>query len=752
MRLRIALLLLCVATPGFSQAVASRQVLDRVYSFSAGAVLSMNFGNLDQASPFQNLGLQAPSGSSLNIATCTVTAIGGVYCLDGQVVRQWANPLQPAVSVPVLNCATDLGVSLGKGDGCVAMTVDLTGQIWLAVKKRNSHSVYKVVRAGSGSCTTAPFCVSEPYFGRPPIVDLVPVDGDLAEVFKPCAACARQAGVMGIEERKNAVFFPDAAGQLAVVVVKATDWDLKSKELLQDISVVQLAGTTASGPVTSILATTTTGRVLTRGTTETGKARPLQGVPAACAATAEVQYGIRASSTTGIIYVSDSNCRKVTALEPNGSTFATFTALNYITELSTSIAGESYAITGLTIAPGISIDLTSCFGTTVGCALVNGPDGQPAARLLSVQLAAGSQSGATVFQIKGIPDCRQAPLLAADKRAVCAAASGVVIDSSGNAIAINAVTGALSTSLPAAALRLNVTPLLPSEVLRAFEASRLRPDGTLPPLLISRQYRAQQRTGYIFEAFFVLPQPEVFFTDTFTSEYEVGILEGLVASVNDCDAPASLIQWDVTTHVSELYPGADGTFVDTLSNIGCGSIRGAGASLSLLPYDLQVNPDTWNPDTLQYTAGNDAVFARLLQVLYRELYDVQRLYACTNADAGIGATTPAPIGSSLCATLTDRWSNGLRKLDDCIGAAFQPKSSAGNELCQAFVSQLTNYQASLPAATPPQDIANRVGELKARILTLFHLYEDRFQPSIPDNGFCRESSPPASTACPNPWT
>jgi hypothetical protein len=752
MRLRIAVLMLLCSMPGYSQVVAPRQVLDRVYSFSTGAVLNMNFGNLDTTSPYQSLGLVPPPGSSLNFTTCTVTAIGGLYCLDGQSVRRWKNPLQPASSEVVLNCQTNLGASLGKGSGCVAMTVDLKGQIWLGVKKGNSHSVYKVVPKGVGGCTMDPFCVSEPFVGRPTIVDLVAVDGDLAKNFHPCTGCA-QSGVIGIEERKNAVFFPDAAGSTATILVRATDWNLKAKELLQEITLLQLEGTSVTGPVISVLATTTLGRVLTRGTTETGAAREVLNLPArrtastnpilpaSCPGTSEAQFGIRASATTGIVYVSDRNCFQVLALEPNGSTFGGFTTLDYITDLRTSIPGEAYGVIGVTIAPGVSINLTDCSGSTTGCGIVNGPTGQVAASLLNVQLAQGSPSGATVFQIKGIPDCRLAPLLSLEKRAVCAASSGVVVGPPGtDPITIDALTGALTPNLPAAKLKLNVTPLLPDEVKLAFGASGLSTSGQLPPLLISRQYRAQQRTGYIFEAFFIVPQPNVRFQNTYNSDYKVGYLEGLATPGYNCTNPDSLIKWDVTTHVSELYPSVGGEFVDSLANVGCGSIRGAGASMSLLPYDLQVSPDTWNPVSGQITAGNDAVFARLLQDLYGELDVVQRLYACT--DPGTGA----PISASACGSLTSVWNNGKTKLDKCIAAAFQPKSSASNENCQSFVSQLTNYRNSLPAATPPQDVANRVGELKARIQTIFHLYYDRFQPSIPANGFCRETS-----ACTDPW-
>jgi hypothetical protein len=65
--------------------------------------------------------------------------------------------------------------------------------------------------------------------------------------------------------------------------------------------------------------------------------------------------------------------------------------------------------------------------------------------------------------------------------------------------------------------------------------------------------------------------------------------------------------------------------------------------------------------------------------------------------------------------------------------------------CQAFNSQMGNfvsYVQLLPACQPGQtcaDVANRRGELLARARTLLHLYNDRFLPSIPSNGFDEET-------------
>ncbi len=88
------------------------------------------------------------------------------------------------------------------------------------------------------------------------------------------------------------------------------------------------------------------------------------------------------------------------------------------------------------------------------------------------------------------------------------------------------------------------------------------PPKGLPELLISPQYHAQQRRNYHFGAIFVVPGPDVQFKDTFTGEYDVVALENATDQSLGC-TPASgsiseLINWDVTTTVSESYVSVGG--------------------------------------------------------------------------------------------------------------------------------------------------------------------------------------------------
>jgi hypothetical protein len=479
----------------------------------------------------------------------------------------------------------------------------------------------------------------------------------------------------------------------------------------------------------------------------------------------EQQYGMRASATTSIVYVSDRNYCQVLALEPDAG-FTTLVNVRVVTNniehdltLTTKDGRGTFAVIGLTVAPGIGIDLSDCVPTgpvvSATCTLINSKDGTPAATLTDVHLAANSATGATIFQVKDIPDCRYAQFFPNNnagnaKRAICATppatTPNLVIDSSGNGVIVNA-DGSLASGNPAA-MRLNVTPLLPDVVVKAFKASGLRTDGLLPPLLISKQYRAQKRTGYLFEAMFVLPQKDVVYVDTFASEFKVPELEGTSRAYNYCDnssadpARWNPNKWDIATRVSEQYESVDHNYVDALTNVGCNSIRGGLQGMSLLPYDLQVNTDTWgkkfgsSSSSPALTTDNDAVFARLVQSLVDDLGRVQNEQVCT----------PGLLTPNVCSTLSYRLSDAKHELnDECVVGSFLPVSPYTHQHpyysdCLEAIERLEQFKAALPPATLLVDTANRLGELKVRVDVILHVFRDRFLPSVPVNGFCREDN------------
>jgi hypothetical protein len=375
----------------------------------------------------------------------------------------------------------------------------------------------------------------------------------------------------------------------------------------------------------------------------------------------------------------------------------------------------------VSVAPGIVLNLADCSGE---CDYVNSPEGEAAATLRFVRLQNTGKTNMTVFQITGIPDCRYIP---DDPR--CKGKGAVV-----------------NPNDPVALWRLDVSKLLPKEVTDLFLP------GELPAMLITERYRGQA-PGYEFDAFFGLPESDVEFRDVFEGEFEVNLLADNSLGCSDplpgtTARLADLLKWDVTTTVSErfvTYGNEDVGHQDTIVNSGCGSTKVSGSRWSLYAYNLEMNPDTvTNAGNTRYLNKNDdAVFAKLVDQLYEDLYDVQTYQVCGIPPEG----TVAPVSGPVCGTLDAGWMNGRDKLTKCIGASTQPKQSSGDQNCSAFRSQLANYRSTIeaiPAALPGVDVANRIGELKARARIVEYLFVYRFLPSIPAVGFCEN---PVNTAC-----
>jgi hypothetical protein len=300
-----------------------------------------------------------------------------------------------------------------------------------------------------------------------------------------------------------------------------------------------------------------------------------------------------------------------------------------------------------------------------------------------------------------------------------------------------------------------MTPLLPQEITDLF-----LPEG-LPDMYMSRFTRGQRDNGFTFEAFFGVTEDGVVFRGTFGGEFFVEELAGAELGCVTTHPPETpvetILQWDTVSTVSERYFSTNGERVDTLTNVDCGSSKTIDGRWSLKPYNTEMTPCTWSDDPLLWqsdgscTVGgsdniDDAVFAKLLLSLYADLGDAIDQLGCNDAD--VDPAGPAPLLSETCATAQSQFANGFDKLEKCWDATQQPKQSAGDQNCQAFVSQLSGLIATLGSATPfGPDPANRVGELQARIATITHVYEDRFVPSIPANGFCEPDNPDYATGC-----
>ena len=607
---------------------------------------------------------------------------------------------------------------------------------------------------GTQQLAGKPYCAVEAFTGKYLVTRLSPVDGDAAKAFKPCADCAAQSGVLGVEDFRNILFFPaNPAIPAPIPVTGGWNTGLKLGEVLDDVSFLVFNGQS------NVLATTSLGRVLAKNTATGGGPAQAFNIPTERAAGSvkcslvPSQFAIRSASTTAAVFVADRQYCQVSALQPVAGTNITLVNLQKPAGGDLTLItkdGGNFPIFGLTVAPGMGVDLGSC---TLDCAIVNGAGGKPAAKLFDVKVVDSHKGGATIFQLKNIPDCRYVAdpdFLPADVT-LCNSLPGVIVNPPGYG------------PFPPAAQLLNATKLLSGDVLDAFSTSGV----PLPDLLISRQYRGQRGNHFRFGALFIIPTQGVKYKGILSSEYDVPALQGKVSlppgQVDPrCVPPSSqltdLLAWDVTTAVSETYLSVGGKYIDSLANVDCGSIKGEYGRLSLLPYDLEIVPDTYAPTALwpfapKLTKNNDAVFGRLASSLIDDLTYVFKELACKQADqVPLPASPVSPLPASVCASNSaarEQLALLRYKFDRCMIGAFTdkrlddalPPILRNRPYCGYALDRLNDFQAALPdrnTTDPVNDIANRLGELHSRIDILRHLYTKRFQPSIPDCGFCTE--------------
>src|SRR5262245_4762769 len=332
-RLARSAFVLCISlVTTVAWADGAHQTLDRVDSFNATSVLEMQFHDPDRTQDFINLGIVGT-----NITACKLTPLDGLYCLDGKVVRHWPDTSEPATSIPEFSCG-DSALQLASTNPCTSMTVGLSGAIYLAGQKSNSNNLIKVVAKPSGGCPSgstglpstpanaARYCAQVLYAGTPLLVDIDPIDGDVGAAFKPCPSCAVGPGILGIGDKKTVTFFPNpkpTATTLPIEIANNQSLPLSGNEQLQSGAVLQLPNGSATDSY--VFLTTTTGKVLAkRVSAGAGSIFQAYNIPGQ-RATGSVQcntdtqrYGIRTSTTSGHVYVTDRNYCQVKALATVG--------------------------------------------------------------------------------------------------------------------------------------------------------------------------------------------------------------------------------------------------------------------------------------------------------------------------------------------------------------------------------------------------------------------------------------------------
>lgn len=407
---------------------------------------------------------------------------------------------------------------------------------------------------------------------------------------------------------------------------------------------------------------------------------------------------------------------------------------------------SDYGIGFIDVAAQAALDLVDCSGTEV-CNVAT-VDGNVAFSLTSMQVSnPGGSTEALVFQVQ-LPDCRYVPHVcldllppAGDVAASDDAARAMLIDLG----VIRTLDPSGPNRLNPAAQMLNVTPLLPPEITSLFDGSGTPPDG-LPPLYVASRWRGQAVNDFRFDSFFFKTDSGIEFSDVFDGLIDVSVLTGdELGCVADT---GNLLAWDVITTVSELARTTGGRHVDTPINVGCvNPTKVKGTRLSLYAINLEVVPNTWGPTIKSFhakvTANNDAVFARMVQSLWKDIGETRASYACKQADPTPSGGT-APLSSAQCKALSSLWSHADLKVNLCVLSSFGPVTGYALGICEYARELVDDFEAALPATASGPDPYNRLGELKARVEVFRHVWDERFLKSIKPGGFCREwgSCPP----------
>ncbi len=401
---------------------------------------------------------------------------------------------------------------------------------------------------------------------------------------------------------------------------------------------------------------------------------------------------------------------------------------------------SDFAVGRINVAAQGLLHLPDCSGPT-GC-VVAIVDGQVGFSLNSVQVQnPGGSLDAIVLPVS-LPDCRYIPQ-------VCLAMLPPAGDSAASDDAARSLLISLGVIRPLdpngpnrlnpAAQQLNVKPLLPTEVTSLFDSSGTPPNG-LPNLYVGSRWRAQSINSFWFDGYFFRTDTGIVFSNVFEGLIDVSVLTG--HELGCFPDTNNLLAWDVIATVSELASSGATGHVDSMINVGCiNPTKVAGTRLSLYSINFELARDTWGPTIISktptVTVNNDAVFARLVQSLWKDLGDVRSNFACRQADPVASGGLP-PLSATVCSQLATLWSAAVGKIDACVVASFSPVSATGTRACAKAKTAVSDFEAALPAAAAGPDPYNRLGELKARTNVFQHVWDERFLLSIKAAGFCRE--------------
>jgi hypothetical protein len=794
-RLSAAMLLPCLAFFGTARADVF-ETIDRVDAHGAvatgHAAIKMRF---DEGLAAR---LKPPASDSYSTGvigngfqSCARAVNGHLMCLDGDDVKVFV-PGSEATSSPYIppshnmstlfGCSTGLRLATKRTNLCTAIATDDDGNFWLAGRKGQTHSVFKVVPAGeSGACAArflpvtgnAQYCFAEFSSGRPPLADMFYVGGEMGSKFRGPEDQAGP-GLLLLEDRKTVTFLPNLAlpplQPLTRLppVASGTGWGIpRNGEQIQGVAALALNPSNVTASSIYVVVTTSLGRVMAKRSDGSGDGfevfNALQDRDdpsvdyAQCNNDVGQQFGIRVNAETRYAYVSDRDCRLVRALvwrtshnSANPSSCAgsgpfwmcnareAIPGTSPATYRDVTLSTGTVAPEGIAVGVGTRVSLADC-EIDETCAVA------PGIEMSNVQLEPNGKTGITVFPSIGIPDCREEPhrpvgdpSLYTREQRLCADAAAIKIINQREYLDI-------SRLLPQQVQDEKFTDALTGQLVTVGSRE----------MLISPMYRAQAFSDPTkhrkFEAVFGLTEDGVIFRRNFDLLFDVTNITEVSQGCGESVRGAPDFAWDLILTVSERYASASSMVaplrrVDILGNTDCYNPTAvSGTRWSVYIYNAELKyqglPDNAfrpNRTTMPKPAAGADAFADLLAVLFMDLGAALNQTAVADVDNN-GA---APIAPPLSTELAGTYNNALDKLGKCISAAYY-KQSSPNQNCNAFVSQIQNYKMLLAAAAPNGlDRANRVGEQSGRCDVMLHVLADHFLPSIPATGFYNMDPPP----------
>lgn len=450
----------------------------------------------------------------------------------------------------------------------------------------------------------------------------------------------------------------------------------------------------------------------------------------------------RTATPCGPTTAAGTGCFFITDPFPGAVSRLDFTALAGGTPFAGAGTNDSdYSIELIDVGAEVVVDLAGACAEASGCP-VDAAEGKVAASLNFVNVTNPVGSTETIVIPLRVPDCRYIPRVCLDLLPPGGDTPSTDSSARSRLIALGVIKS-LDPSGPnklnPAAQELNIKSLLPPDVISHFDTSGMAPTG-LPALYVSSRWRGQFINDFWINGLFFVTETGVQFRDTFEGLIDVSQMTGQeLGCFTDLD---DLYAWDMMASVSERARSISGRHVDRLINVGCENpTKVSGERLSAYFVNFEIVRDTFastiHSTKPKLTVNNDAVFARLVELLWKHQGEILANFACKLADPAPSGSGP-PLTKPVCFQLLYLWGRADSKIKHCVRTAFDSASAFRTLTCNAARDFVDEFGAALPASPTGSDRYNRLAEMGARVEAFLHVWDERFLNSLKPGGFCRE--------------